>query len=55
MAARGLCHHRLCNCSTARERDGEPMIMRPSELDAFVAGDTQRWAKAVKFAGAKAD
>jgi tripartite-type tricarboxylate transporter receptor subunit TctC len=32
---------------------GEPMIMSPSELDAFVAADTQRWAKAVKFSGAK--
>jgi hypothetical protein len=31
------------------------MIMSPSELDAFVAADTQRWAKAVKFSGAKVD
>jgi len=23
--------------------------MSPSELDAFVAADTQRWSKAVKF------
>jgi tripartite-type tricarboxylate transporter receptor subunit TctC len=38
-----------------RDLGGEPMIMSPSELDAFVAADTQRWAKAVKFAGAKAD
>jgi tripartite-type tricarboxylate transporter receptor subunit TctC len=33
----------------------EPMIMSPGELDAFVAADTQRWAKAVKFSGAKVD
>jgi tripartite-type tricarboxylate transporter receptor subunit TctC len=33
----------------------EPMIMSPSELDAFVAADTQRWAKAVKFSGAQVD
>jgi len=38
-----------------RDLGGEPMIMRPSELDAFVAADTQRWAKAVKFSGAKVD
>jgi tripartite-type tricarboxylate transporter receptor subunit TctC len=33
----------------------EPMIMSPSELDAFVAADTRRWAKAVKFSGAQVD
>ncbi len=33
----------------------EPMIMSPSELDAFVVADTQRWAKAVKFSGATVD
>jgi tripartite-type tricarboxylate transporter receptor subunit TctC len=33
----------------------EPMIMSPRELDAFVAADTARWAKAVKFSGAKVD
>ncbi len=38
-----------------RDLGGEPMIMSPSELDAFVAADTQRWAKAVKFSGAKVD
>jgi tripartite-type tricarboxylate transporter receptor subunit TctC len=38
-----------------RELGGEPMIMRPSELDAFVAADTRRWAKAVKFSGAQVD
>jgi tripartite-type tricarboxylate transporter receptor subunit TctC len=33
----------------------EPMIMNPSELDAFVAAETQKWAKAVKFSGANVD
>jgi tripartite-type tricarboxylate transporter receptor subunit TctC len=38
-----------------RDLGAEPMIMSPSELDAFVAADTARWAKAVKFSGAKVD
>ncbi len=38
-----------------RALGAEPMIMSPSELDAFVAADTQKWAKAVKFSGAKVD
>ncbi len=38
-----------------RDLGGEPMIMSPRELDAFVAADTQKWAKAVKFSGAKVD
>ncbi len=38
-----------------RELGAEPMIMSPRELDAFVAADTQRWAAAVKFSGAKVD
>jgi tripartite-type tricarboxylate transporter receptor subunit TctC len=38
-----------------RQMGSEPMIMSPSALDAFVAADTQRWAKAVKFSGAKVD
>ncbi len=38
-----------------RELGAEPMIMSPRELDAFVIADTQRWAKAVKFSGAKVD
>jgi tripartite-type tricarboxylate transporter receptor subunit TctC len=38
-----------------RALGGEPMIMSPRELDAFVAADTARWAKAVKFSGAKVD
>jgi tripartite-type tricarboxylate transporter receptor subunit TctC len=38
-----------------RDLGAEPMIMSPNELDAFVAADTARWAKAVKFSGAKVD
>jgi tripartite-type tricarboxylate transporter receptor subunit TctC len=38
-----------------RDLGAEPMIMSPSEFDAFVAADATRWAKAVKFSGAKVD
>ncbi len=38
-----------------RELGAEPMIISPSELDAFIAADTARWASAVKFSGAKVD
>jgi tripartite-type tricarboxylate transporter receptor subunit TctC len=38
-----------------RELGGEPMIMSPRELDAFVAAETKKWAAAVKFSGAKVD
>jgi tripartite-type tricarboxylate transporter receptor subunit TctC len=38
-----------------RELGGEPMIMSPSELDAFVAAETAKWAKVVEFSGAKVD
>jgi tripartite-type tricarboxylate transporter receptor subunit TctC len=41
--------------SRLRELGAEPIVMSPSELDAFVAADTERWAKAVKFSGAKVD
>ncbi len=41
--------------SRFRELGAEPMIMSPSEIDAFVAADTARWAKAVKFSGATVD
>jgi tripartite-type tricarboxylate transporter receptor subunit TctC len=37
------------------ELGAEPMLMSPSELDAFAAADTQRWARAVKFSGATVD
>jgi tripartite-type tricarboxylate transporter receptor subunit TctC len=38
-----------------RDLGAEPMITSPSALDAFVAADTARWAKAVKFSGATVD
>ncbi len=38
-----------------RDLGAEPMVMSPRELDAFVAAETQKWAKAVKFSGAKVD
>jgi tripartite-type tricarboxylate transporter receptor subunit TctC len=38
-----------------RELGAEPMVMSPRELDAFVATDTEKWAKAVKFSGATVD
>jgi tripartite-type tricarboxylate transporter receptor subunit TctC len=38
-----------------RELGAEPIVMSPSELDAFVAADTAKWAKAVAFSGAKVD
>jgi tripartite-type tricarboxylate transporter receptor subunit TctC len=41
--------------SRIRDLGAEPMIMSPRELDAFVAADTAKWAKAVKFSGAKVD
>jgi tripartite-type tricarboxylate transporter receptor subunit TctC len=37
------------------EVGAEPMLMSPSELDAFVAADTKKWATAVKFSGATVD
>jgi len=38
-----------------RDLGAEPMIMNPSELDAFLAADTEKWARAVKFSGANVD
>ena len=37
------------------ELGATPMVMSPSALDAFAAADTAKWAKAVKFSGAKVD
>ena len=34
---------------------GEPMPMTPAEFGKFVVDDTARWAKVVKFSGAKAN
>jgi tripartite-type tricarboxylate transporter receptor subunit TctC len=34
---------------------GEPMPMTPSEFGKLVADETEKWAKVVKFSGAKAD
>ena len=33
----------------------EPMSMTPAEFEKFVADETEKWAKVVKFSGAKPD
>ncbi len=38
-----------------RELGAKPWVMSPRQLDAFVVDETQRWAKVVKFSGAKVD
>jgi tripartite-type tricarboxylate transporter receptor subunit TctC len=37
------------------EIGGVPLIMTPPEFGKFIAEDTERWAKVVRFAGIKAD
>jgi tripartite-type tricarboxylate transporter receptor subunit TctC len=34
---------------------GTPMLMSPSEFSEFIAAETTKWAKVIKFAGAKVD
>jgi hypothetical protein len=34
---------------------GVPMVMTPAEFGRFVAGETEKWGKVVRFAGAKAE
>ena len=41
--------------SRIRDLGAEPWITSPSELDAFVAADTARWADPIKFSGAKVE
>jgi tripartite-type tricarboxylate transporter receptor subunit TctC len=35
------------------ELGGTPMVLSPSELDAFVVAETKKWAEVVKFSGAQ--
>ena len=34
---------------------GVPMAVTPGEFEKFIADETEKWAKVVKFSGAKAD
>jgi tripartite-type tricarboxylate transporter receptor subunit TctC len=34
---------------------GEPMPMTPAEFGQFIAAETAKWSKVVKFSGARAD
>jgi tripartite-type tricarboxylate transporter receptor subunit TctC len=34
---------------------GAPMAMTPTEFGKFIADETEKWAKVIKFAGIKAD
>jgi len=33
----------------------EPAIMSPDEFRQFIAGETEKWGKVIKFAGIKAE
>ena len=37
------------------ELGGAPMVQSPSELDAFVAAETNKWAEVIRFSGAQVD
>jgi tripartite-type tricarboxylate transporter receptor subunit TctC len=32
-----------------------PMLLSPAEFDTFVAAETDKWAKVVRYCGAKVD
>jgi len=34
---------------------GAPIALSPSDFGKFIADETEKWAKVIKFAGAKAD
>jgi tripartite-type tricarboxylate transporter receptor subunit TctC len=34
---------------------GDPMPMTPAKFGNFMANETEKWAKAIKFSGTKAD
>jgi hypothetical protein len=52
-------HERPRRCSKLQARlaelGGEAMPMTAAEFGKLVAAETEKWAKVVKFAGAKAD
>jgi hypothetical protein len=45
------------SCIEARIADlgGVPMPMTPADFGQFIAEETEKWGKVVKFAGAKAE